>query len=153
MLNFLEKRIRLVGIKNLVTVHYRNQVLGLGEVDDVVGIARQHVHSLDIIARDFELQDFVGAQLALLDEAVAGDHNEELPLGVVPVLALGDAGTADVDGHLAAIEGVHQLGEGAAGVYIHLEREGYLLLGQVAEVGAVEFLGKGALRDFRDQEG
>ena len=86
------------------------------------------MHCLDILPRDFELQDFVGAQLALLDEAVAVDDNEELPLGVVPVLALGDAGTADVDGDLAAIEGVHQLGEGAAGVNIHLQGEGYFLL-------------------------
>ena len=118
-----------------------------------MGVTRKHVDGLDMVAGDLELDDFVGAQLALLDEAVAGDDDEELPLGVVPVLALGDAGLGDVDGDLAAIEGVDELGEGAAVVDVHLEREGDFLLGQVAEVGAVELLGKGALRDFRDHQG
>ena len=108
---------------------------------------------LDVVAGDLELDDFVGAQLALLDEAVAGDDDEELPLGVVPMLTFGDSGLADVNGDLAAIEGVDQLGEGAAVIDIHLEREGDFLLGQVAEVGAVELLGKGALRDFRNHQG
>ena len=118
-----------------------------------MGVAGEHVDGLDVVAGDLELDDFIGAQLALLDEAVAGDDDEELPLGVVPVLAFGDAGTGDVDGDLAAIEGVDHLGEGATVIDIHLEREGYFLLGQVAEVGAVELLSKGALRDFRNHQG
>jgi len=148
MLNWLKERIRLFWIKYLIAIHYRNQILGLGEVDDVVGIARQHVDSLNLIPKDLELYDLVGAQLALLDQPMAGDYNEELPLGVVPVLAFGDARLGDVDAHLAAPKGVDQLGKGAAVVHIHLEGEGDFLLGQVAEVGAVEFLGKATGRDF-----
>ena len=103
-----------------------------------------------IISAHFPLQHFaLGViQVPLLDKAVAFDHYELLELGVVPVLALGDAGLADVDAHLTGIEGVDQLGKGATVVHIHPEGEGYFLLGQVAEVGAVEFLGKAAGRNL-----
>ena len=76
-------------IKHLVAIHHRDQVLGIGEVDDIVRIPRQHVDALDVVARDLELDDpaFRVVEVALLDEAVPTDHNEELPLGVVPVLA------------------------------------------------------------------
>ena len=60
-------------------------------------ISWQHVDTLNVVACDFELYHLIGAELALLNEAVTGDHDEELPLGVVPVLAFGDAGLADVD--------------------------------------------------------
>ena len=42
---------------------------------------------------------------------MTGDHYEELPLSVVPVLALGDAGLGDVDAHLTGIVCVYQLGK------------------------------------------
>ena len=115
--------IRLVGVKHLITVHDGNEIFGIGEVNDVVGIAREHVDSLDVVARDFPLQHFAFGivQVPLLDEAVALDHNELLELGVVPVLALGDAGLGDVDRDLTGIQGMHQLGEGAAVVHVHLE--------------------------------
>ena len=142
MLNFLEIRIRLIRIKYLITVHYRHEVFSVAEVDNVVRISRQHVDALDVVARYFEFDYFIGAEPTLLDEAVTADHNEELPLGVVPVLTLGYTGLGDVDADLAAIQGVHQLGEGATVVNVHLQREGHFLLGQVTQVGAVEFLGE-----------
>ena len=74
-------------------------MFGVAEVDDVVRVAGKHVDALDVVARDFKLDDFIRAELALLNEAVTADHDEELPLGVVPVLAFGDAGLADVDAH------------------------------------------------------
>ncbi len=119
-----------------------------------MGVAREHVDGLDVVAIDFPLQHFALGivQVPLLDEPVALDHNKLLELGVVPVLALGDTGLGDVDAYLTGIEGVHQLSEGAAVVHVHLEREGHFLLGQVAEVGAVELLGKAAGRDLGDHQ-
>ena len=78
-----------------------------------MGIAWEHVDALDVVARDFELDHLAlgVVELAFLDEAVAADHDEELPLGVVPVLSLSDAWLADVDTHLATVQGVNQLGE------------------------------------------
>ena len=108
-----------------------------------------------IIARDFPLQDAAlgVVEVALLDEAVAGDHNELLELGVVPVLALGDAGLGDVDTYLTGVERVHQLGEGAAVVGVHIQSEGGFLVRQVAEIGAVELLGKAAGRNLGNHQG
>ena len=68
------------------------------------------------------------------------------------MLAFGDARLGDVDGHLAGVQRMHKLRETAAVVHVHLQREGYLLFGKIAEVGAVEFLGKAARRDLRDQK-
>ena len=110
---------------------------------------------LDVVAVDLPFEDFAlgVVEAALLDEAVALDHDELLELGVVPMLALGDAWLGDVDAHLTGREGMDQLGEGAALIDIHLEREGGLLIGQVAEVGAVELLGEAPCGDLGDHQG
>ena len=144
LFNWFKIGIRFIRVENLIAIHHRDEVLGLREIDDIVRVSRQHVHSLDIVARDLEFDHFVGTELAFLDQAMAGDDDEELPLGVVPVLAFGDARLGNVDGHLAGVQRMHKLRETAAVVHVHLQREGYLLFGKIAEVGAVEFLGKAA---------
>ncbi len=118
----IKERIRVSRIKDLVAIHHRDEVLRVGKVDDVVRIARQHVDALDVVARDLEFDDlsFGVVQVALLDETMATYHDEELPLGVVPVLTLGDARLADVDADLTAIQGMDQLGEGPSVVDVHL---------------------------------
>ena len=60
---------------------------------------------------------------------MTADNNEELPLGVVPMLAFGNAWLADIDAYLPCIEGVHQLCERTSVIHIHLQREGGLLVG------------------------
>lgn len=142
-------------IKDLIAIHHRDEVLRVGEVDDVMRIARQHVDALDVVARDLEFNHlpFGVVQVTLLDEAVATDHDEELPLGVVPVLSLGDARLADVDAHLATIQGMDQLGEGTSIVDVHLQREGDFLLGEIREIGAVKLLGEAAVGDLGDGQG
>ena len=37
-LNFFKERIRLIRIKDLITVHHRHQILSLREIDDIVCI-------------------------------------------------------------------------------------------------------------------
>ena len=51
---------------------------------------------------------------------MAGHYHEELPLGVVPMLALGDPRLGDVHGELPAIPGFQQLREAAPIVHVHL---------------------------------
>ena len=46
------------------------------------------MHRLDFLSGDLEVQDLVGADATLLDERPPGDNDEELPLGVVPMLPL-----------------------------------------------------------------
>ena len=85
-----------------------------------MGIAREHDDGLDFVTTHLVVEDFVSAFLAKLDEAVARDDDELFPLGVVPMLALGDAGLGDVDAYLSTVEGVDEFGERAAGIDIHL---------------------------------
>ena len=71
-------------------------------------VAWEHVDGLDVVAVNFPFEDFAFGiiEITLLDESVTFHDNELLELGVVPVLALGDAGLGDVDADLAAVEGM-----------------------------------------------
>ena len=86
-------------IENFVAIHDRHKVFGLGEVDNVVSIAREHVDALDIVTGDFKFDDlaFGIVKIAFLDKAMASNHNEELPLGIMPVLTFGDAWLGDIN--------------------------------------------------------
>lgn len=65
-------------------------------------IARQHLYCLNLVTADFVFTDFVRTDAAFLNQAMACDNDEEFPLGVMPVLALGNPRFGDVDGKLAA---------------------------------------------------
>ena len=82
----------MLRIEEFVGPHEGDEIFRVGEVDDVVGIARQHVHRPDLLSADLKLQHFIRPDLPLLNQAVAGNDDEEFPLAVVPVLALRDAG-------------------------------------------------------------
>ena len=45
------------GIEDLVAVHDGYKVLGVGEVDDVVGVAREHDDGLDVVATYLEVEN------------------------------------------------------------------------------------------------
>ena len=118
-----------------------------------MGPAWNHVDRFNFVAGDLEPDGFAGIDVPLLNEAVALDDDELLPLAVVPVLALGDAGLADVDGDLAAVLGVDQLGEGAAVIEVHLQGILELLGREVGQIEGIELLGKRAGRHFGHHEG
>ena len=63
-------------------------------------ISRQHMHRLNVVTGNLKLNHLIGSQFTLLNQAVAGNHDEELPFGIVPMLAFGDPRFADVDGEL-----------------------------------------------------
>ena len=113
LFHWVEIRIRTLRVKDFVAIHYRYQVLGIAQVDDVVGITRQHNHTLNLVAAHLVVQDFtLGIVLvAQLDQTMSAHHDKLFPLGVMPVLALGDARLADVDAHLAAVQRVYQFGD------------------------------------------
>lgn len=68
-----------------------------------MGVAREHVDGFNLVARNFEVEDFVGSYISHLDKTVAADYDEEFPLSVVPVLTFGDAWLRDIDADLSAI--------------------------------------------------
>ena len=117
-----------------------------------MGVAGEHQDALNPVAADLELDDLVRSFPALLDKAAAGDYYELLPLGVVPVLPLGDARPGDVDADLAAVQGADELGEAAASVTVHLQVEDGLLLRKVAEVGAEKALGEAVGGNLRNHQ-
>ena len=135
MLYWVEVGVGVRGVEDFVAVHYGDEVFGVAQVDDVVGVAREHHNRLDAVAAHLILKHFVGAFASHLDEAVALYHDELLPLAVVPVLALGDARPRDVDAHLSAPGGVHKLRERAALVAVHLQIEHGFLRRKVTQEG------------------
>lgn len=151
--DFVKVGVGPVRIEYLVAVHDGNEVFGIGEVDDIVGIAGEHDDTLDFVTTHLVVEDFVRVLLAELDEAVARDDDELFPLGVVPMLTLGDTGLGDVDAYLSAIEGVDEFGERTAGINVHLQVEDGLFFGQVAQKGAIETLGKGVGGDLGNHQG
>ena len=96
--------------------------------------SRDHVHRLYLAPGYLELHRLPGIDVPLLDEPMPRDDDELLPFAVVPMVALGDAGPADVDGHLPAVEGVDQFGEGAPVVAVHLKGVSELLLRGIGEI-------------------
>ena len=149
-LYLLEICIRFLGVKDLVAVHDRDKIFSFREVDDVMRIAWQHMDALDIVTRHFKINHLIGAEFAFLNQAMTGHDDEEFPLGVVPVLAFGDAGLGDVDADLTTIQSVNQLRERTTVIHIHLQRESNFLFGQVAEICAIELLCKRVGRNLRD---
>ena len=123
--------IRAIGVEGLVAVHHCYEVFRLAQVDDVVGVAREHYHTLNFIATHLIIKHFVGALFAHLYQAVSAHHDELFPLGVVPVLTFGDARFADVDTHLSAFDCADKFGERAAIVAVHLKGESGLFLRQI----------------------
>ena len=67
----LKESIRPLRVEGFIGPHEGYQILSFRQIDDVVGIPGQHVHCLNLFPADGELQHFLGADLPLLDEAVA----------------------------------------------------------------------------------
>lgn len=111
ILHLIYKCIWMGGGEGLVAPHEGDEVFGVGEVGDVVGVARYHFDYLDAVAGDFEIQDFVGSFFAQLYESMAFHYDEFFVLGVMPMLSFGDAGFGDVDGELSGIGRADDFGE------------------------------------------
>ena len=123
------------GVENLVAVHHRNKVLRVGEVDDVMRIAREHVDAFYLFPTHLKLQHLIRTYLALLYQTMSAHHNEKLPFRIMPVLPLRDARLRDIDTHLTTVQRMHQLREGTAVIHIHLQRERDFLFRQITEIG------------------
>ena len=54
-------------IENFVAIHDGDEILGVGEVDDVVGVAGKHYDGPDFVAGDLVFEYLVRALLTHLD--------------------------------------------------------------------------------------
>ena len=68
-----------VRVKLLVCPHDCNQVLGIGQIDDVVCVAGEDMNGFDLVAADFKFEQLVTADTALLNESVSRHDNEKFP--------------------------------------------------------------------------
>ena len=82
----------MIWVKLLVCPHQGYEVFGVGKIDDVVRPARDHVDGFDLVAAYLKRNLFVGVDIALLDQGASAYDDEKLPLGIMPMLTLGDAG-------------------------------------------------------------
>ena len=96
-----------------------------------MSVTWKHVDGFYLVTRDFEIKDFITIYLSLLNKGVAADYDEKFPLGMVPVLALGDAGLGDIHGELPVGLSRHKLCEATPGVLIHFERKGCLFIWKI----------------------
>ena len=93
-------------VKLLVCPHQGNAVLGIGQVDDVMRPAGDHVDGFDFVAGNLKGYLFIGMNVAFFDQRSAGNNNEKLPFGIVPVLPLGNTGFRDIHAELSAVDGL-----------------------------------------------
>ena len=84
-----------------------------------MGIPRQHVDSFDFIAADFKIQHLIRSDFPLLDQSVACHNDKKFPLGMMSVLALGNARQRHIDTELTALFGTQQLREASPGIAVH----------------------------------
>ena len=157
-LDLLVVGVGVLGVEGLVGPHDRHEVLGVGQVGDGVRVARDHLHGSHVGTRDYILVDGERVPLGILpyfpqlDRRGAGDHQEPLPLAHVPVVALGDAGLAHVDGDLAALGRAQELGERASVVGVGLQAIGEVPRLVVGQERAPQLLGEGAVREVGHRE-
>ena len=115
-----KKGVRMVGIEQLIRPHEGDEILGVRKIDDIMCPAGNHVDGFDLVARNLKADLLVRMDIAFLDQRTTADDDEELPLRVMPMLTLGDAGLADIDTELPVIGCFQKLSEGAAIVAVHL---------------------------------
>ena len=73
--------------------------------------AGYHVDRFDLISGHVKFNRLTGVDIALLNKGMSLDDYEELPLGIVSVLALCNAGLAYVDRYLAAVFCMNEFGK------------------------------------------
>lgn len=129
----------MLWIKRFICPHDGDEIFGLGEVDDVVRVAGEHLNSGDFFAGHLKFDDFAAADSALLNQTVTGNDDENFGLGVVPVLAADNAGAGDVDGDLACVLCLQQFRKNAAVINMHVQVVCDAVFGQIGQIGGIQF--------------
>ena len=124
----------MLRIKAFIGPHHGHQILRIAQIDDIVCIARQHMHRLDLFSGHFEFDHFIGPDLSFLDQGMTGYDDEDLPLAVVPVLYFRNAWFRNIDTVLSMIACFQQLGKAASFISVHLQIKADLFLWQIGQI-------------------
>ena len=119
LLNFLEIGIRAIRIEALVAPHEGHQVLRLRQVDDIMRIARYHLHHLHLVAAHLELDHLLRADFPHLDQAMAAHHHEFLVLRVMPMLPFCNARPRYVHRELPPVRRADDLRKATPVIHVH----------------------------------
>ena len=109
-------------VENLIASHNSYQILGVGDVDNIMRPARDHVDCFYFVSGHFKFYQLTGINISLLDQAMAMNHNELLPFGIVPVLAFRNTRFADIDGNLTTVCRMYQLYKASSVIAVHFHR-------------------------------
>ena len=91
-----------------------------------MGIAHGNINNDELLRADGIFDHFVHIRPAKFDDAAAGDDEELLRLGMVPVVSLDNAGLADINRDLTARAGAQKLRKTSARILVHGQRIGEL---------------------------
>ena len=64
---FIEICVRTLRVENLIAVHDGHEVFDVAQVDDVVGVAREHDDGLNLVARYF-IVDNLGIRVGFVSQ-------------------------------------------------------------------------------------
>lgn len=101
---------------------------------------------------DFKLNHLTGIDVSFLNQSMTMHHDEQFPLGIMPMLPFCDARFTDVDRNLSAIGGMHQFCKATAVIHIHFHCIFELFFRQISQVQAIQLLRKGDVRHLRHQQ-
>lgn len=118
-LYYLKESIRPFRIKDFIAGHNRNQIFGMGQINNIMSPSGNHVDSFDPISTYLKFHSLSGIDIPLLDQAMSMHYNKLFPLGIMLVLALGDSRFTDINGNLAAILSMYQLSKRTSVITVH----------------------------------
>ena len=133
-LHFFKEGVGVQRVKCFIGPHKGDKIFCFAEINNVMCIAGQHVHGFYFFTGYMEIQHLVAADSSRLNKALSRHYDKELPLAVVPVLALGNTGQRDIYTELTVVCRFQKLGKAATGICVHFERECRLFPGEVGKV-------------------
>ena len=93
-----------------------------------------HVNRFNFFSTDLELHRLAGIDIPLPDQTVAVNYDEQLPLGIVPMLSFCNARSGNIYADLSAIGCMQLFGKTAAVINIHLHRILELLFRKIGQI-------------------
>lgn len=129
--------IRILRVKGFICPHQRHKI-SFPYILDVVRIARRNIYHLRLFTGYNIFCDSVTVGLSQLDQGISADYQEFFRLGMMPVIAFGDARLCNIDRKLTAVRGADKLSKRAAFIGISLQRIAEMLLRKIGEIGAVK---------------